>query len=81
MTTKFNPSFLKAHIEKIIEMLSFGKYYKFNAKVEEIEQTNKDVFVTIDNDGSHCYLHVPDNIIGNDHYEEEFVENLLKHAQ
>lgn len=80
MITKFNPSFLKAHIDKIIEKLSFGKYYKFNAKVEEIEQTKKDIFVTVDNDGNRCYLHVPSNIIGNDHDEEEFVENLIGHA-
>ena len=80
MATKFNPSFLRAHIDKIIEMLSFGKYYKLNAKVEEIEQTKKDIFVTVDNDGNNCYLHVPNNIIGNDHDEEEFVENLIQHA-
>ena len=80
MATKFNPSFLRSHLDKIIEKLSFGKYYKLNAKVEEIEDTSKNIFCVIDNDGQKCFLKVPKNIIGNDHDEDEFVENLIKHA-
>ena len=80
MATKFNPTFLKNHLNIIIEKLSFGKFYKLNAKLEDIEDTSKNIFCIIDNDGQTCFLKVPKDIIGNEHDEDEFVENLIKHA-
>lgn len=68
------------HITSIIEKLTKGHFYKDNAIVKEIEENNKGIFVSIDNDGNKCYLQIPNSILGNDHDEDEFVENLIKHA-
>lgn len=74
-------SYFIKHINSIVSKLSNGHFYKDNATVKEIEENNKGIFVSVDNDGNSCYLQIPNYVLGNDHYEEEFVENLLKHAQ
>ncbi|MCH5167848.1 MAG: hypothetical protein J1F35_08215 [Erysipelotrichales bacterium] len=65
------------HTKNVINKLSINKFYKPNCKILEIEELDKKLSVTVDNDGDKSELEIPKEILGTPRDEDIFVSELI----